>query len=219
MIKLAIFDVDGTLVDSGMTIHRALESTLAGHGHECPPRHEAQKVIGLSLLEAMQKLVPHGDHSTLAESYKDAFFNLRQTGQAEEQLYEGIDAMLDTFEEDGWLLGMATGKSDRGLQHLIEVHGWEGRFVARHTADRHPSKPHPSMILANLSDTGAEAGNAVMIGDTGYDMAMAVNAGVAGIGVGWGYHDDSELELAGASTIARLPGELLGISQTRIMPQ
>lgn len=216
MIKLAIFDVDGTLVDSGMTIHRALEESLDAHGHACPPRKEAQKVIGLSLTEAMAQLVPHGDHRALAETYKNAFVELRQKGEAEEHLYAGVEAMLDAFEADGWLLGMATGKSDRGLQHLIEQHGWEGRFVSRHTADRHPSKPDPSMVLANLTDAGAEATNAVMIGDTGFDMAMAVNAGVSAIGVDWGYHDDDELTLSGASVIARRPEELLSLSQQRI---
>ena len=217
MIKLAIFDVDGTLVNSGMTIHRALERSLEAHGHDCPPRAEAQKVIGLSLTQAMARLVPHGDHQQLANTYKDAFVDLRQKGEAEEHLYDGVDAMLDAFEADGWLLGMATGKSDRGLQHLIEQHGWEGRFAARHTADRHPSKPHPSMVLANLADAGAEAVNAVMIGDTGFDMAMALNAGVSAIGVGWGYHDDEELAAAGAVSIAQSPSELLELSSARIL--
>lgn len=213
MNKLAIFDVDGTLVDSGSTIHRALESSLAAHGHDCPPRKQAQKVIGLSLTEAMARLVPHGDHEALAATYKTAFMDFREAGEAEEHLYEGVAAMLDAFEADGWLLGMATGKSDRGLQHLIEQHRWEGRFVARHTADRHPSKPNPSMVLANLADAGAEAHRAVMIGDTGFDMAMAVNAGVYAIGVDWGYHDDTELEEAGAKAIARAPSDLLAFSK------
>lgn len=212
MNKLAIFDVDGTLVDSGWTIHRALETSLAAHGHACPPRAVAQKVIGLSLTEAMAQLVPEGDHMALAATYKNAFMDFRQSGQAQEHLYDGVDAMLDAFEAEGWLLGMATGKSDRGLQHLIDEHGWEGRFAARHTADRHPSKPNPSMILANLADAGTEARRAVMIGDTGFDMAMAINAGVHAIGVDWGYHDDHELEEAGAQVIARAPSDVLAFS-------
>ncbi len=94
---------------------------------------------------------------------------------------------------DDVLLGVATGKSRRGLDKLIEGHGLEGYFLTRQVADDHPSKPHPSMILAALSEMGMERGDAVMVGDTSYDMEMAQAAGVAGLGVSWGYHPESAL--------------------------
>ncbi|MCJ7420848.1 HAD-IA family hydrolase [Sphingomicrobium astaxanthinifaciens] len=212
-VKLAVFDCDGTLVDSGATIHDALDTALRHHGHRCPPRNEAQKVIGLSLVEAMQALVPEADHDALAATYKQAFVDLRASGAAAEDPYEGIAELLGAFEAAGWLLAVATGKSDRGLAHILEQHGWREHFISLQTADRHPSKPHPSMLLEAMRDAGAEPPHTVMIGDTGHDMRMARNAGVGAIGVAWGYHDAHELAGGGAHAIAAHAGEVLALSE------
>jgi phosphoglycolate phosphatase len=110
---------------------------------------------------------------------------------------------------DGWLLGIATGKSDRGLAFCLEHHGLAGRFVTLQTADRHPSKPHPSMIEAALADAGADAGESMMIGDTSYDMLMAKAAGVTAVGVAWGYHSPEELLASGADFVAGRPSDLV----------
>ena len=211
--KLAIFDCDGTLVDSGSTIHHALDAALRHHGHDCPPRDQAQKVIGLSLVEAMRALVPDADHDALADTYKQAFVDLRERGEAMEDAYEGIDDLLKAFVADGWTLAVATGKSDRGLQHVLELHGWTDRFECLHTADHHPSKPNPSMIFAAMNDCFADPKDTVMIGDTGHDMRMARNAGVGAIGVAWGYHDSVELEQGGAHAVAGRPEDVLTLSQ------
>lgn len=213
MIKLAIFDCDGTLVDSGATIHRALDAALTQHGLECPPRHISQRVIGLSLVEAFEMLVPGEDHHKLSDTYKQAFFDMRSRGLVDEPLYDGIDALLTALEADGWLLGVATGKSDRGLRAVLAHHGMETRFVTLHTADRHPSKPDPSMALAAMADVGAEASRTVLIGDTTYDMRMARNAGVGAIGAGWGYHAHGELCDAGAHHVAGHAGEVMAAAE------
>jgi phosphoglycolate phosphatase len=123
-------------------------------------------------------------------------------------LYEGIAALLDALRDDGWLLGVATGKSDRGLAHCLAEHGLDGHFVTLQTADRHPSKPHPAMLEAAMSATGTRARDCAMIGDTAYDMAMARAAGVRAIGVAWGYHAVAELVEAGAEAVAASPAEL-----------
>jgi hypothetical protein len=131
VIRCAIFDCDGTLVDSGATIHRALGLAFAEHGLALPPRAQAQKVIGLSLVEAMQQLAPELDldeHRRLAETYKQAFVTLRGQGQVDEPLFDGILPLLDALEERGWLLAVATGKSDRGLRHCLERHGIHHAF-------------------------------------------------------------------------------------------
>lgn len=213
MIRLAIFDCDGTLVDSGATIHRALRSTFDVHGLDCPPQSVTRKVIGLSLDEAMAMLVPDADHAALSRTYRDAFFAMRGAGEVEEPLFEGIEALLGTLAADGWLLGVATGKSERGLRHVIELHGLSDRFMTLQTADHHPSKPHPAMALAAMAEAGTDASQTIFIGDTAWDMGCARNAGVGAIGAGWGYHDEDELIADGAHGVAMEPGEVVALAE------
>jgi phosphoglycolate phosphatase len=211
MTRLAIFDCDGTLVDSQGNICLAMEQCFAAAGLPAPSRAQTRSVVGLSLVEAMAALLPdadHGTHRTLAENYKTTFQRLRGRGLIEEPLYEGISELLDTLEADGWLLGVATGKSDRGLGLCLDCHGLLKRFVTLQTADRHPSKPHPSMVEAALAEAGADASASMMIGDTSFDMAMAKAAGVTAIGVAWGYHGREELLASGADFIASHPAEV-----------
>ena len=214
MNRLAIFDCDGTLVDSGMTIYRALSAAFDQNGLDLPSLDVSRKVIGLSLTEAMAALLPGApaeQHASLAEDYKRAFWNLRAAGEVEEPLFEGVLELLDTLEHDGWLLAVATGKSDRGLRHCLESHGIHARFVSLQTADRHPSKPHPSMVEQAIAEAGASSGTSIVVGDTSFDMAMAVNAGASGIGAGWGYHDAEELIGAGAVAVAESPLDVLEV--------
>ena len=216
MNRVAIFDCDGTLVDSGMTIYRALAAAFDKHGLELPPPDVSRRVIGLSLTEAMAALLPAApqeQHLVLAEDYKRAFWQLRADGEVEEPLFEGVIELLDRLEQDGWLLAVATGKSDRGLRHCLESHGIHARFVSLQTADRHPSKPHPSMVEEAIADAGAAPATSIVVGDTSFDMAMAVNAGARGIGAGWVYHDASDLLAAGAVAVAEKPLEVIEILQ------
>ncbi len=213
MNRLAIFDCDGTLVDSGATIHRALVSAFEAHGLDCPPPSVSRKVIGLSLVEAMAVLAPEADHAALSQTYKEAFFAMRQSGHVEEPLFDGILPLLDALESDGWLLAVATGKSDRGLRHCLESHGIHARFVSLQTADRHPSKPHPGMALAAIAEAGASPESSVVIGDTSFDIGMARAAGAGAIGAGWGYHEPDELTAAGAHGVAGEPADVLAIAR------
>ena len=209
--RLALFDCDGTLVDSQHTIGAAMDACFVEAGLPAPPRAATRRVVGLSLFEAMQVLLPDADdarHEALAEGYKRCFQRLRAEGKVDEPMFDGIAQALDALEADGWLLGVATGKSDRGLALVLEGHGLTKRFVTLQTADRHPSKPHPSMVEQAMADAGAAPETTVMIGDTRYDIAMAHNAGVRAIGVAWGYHDAAELLEEGADAVARHPSEL-----------
>lgn len=210
-LRLAIFDCDGTLVDSQADICAAMDAAFEAAGFVPPDRNATRRVVGLSLPEAMRRLRPDGtadDHSMLAQLYRDAFRERRMAGQVAEPLYEGIAGLIEELAGAGWLLGVATGKSDRGLAHCLETHGLTGHFITLQTADRHPSKPHPSMIEACLADSGANPSETAMIGDTAFDMAMAVNAGVRAIGVDWGYHHPRELVEAGAEAVAGSIAEL-----------
>ena len=214
--RLAVFDCDGTLVDSGATIRRALAAAFAEHGLELPPPEVSRKVIGLSLTEAMSALLPDASaekHVALAEDYKGAFWRLRAAGQVEEPLFDGVIELLNALAAGGWLLAVATGKSSRGLGHCLEQHGLHPRFVSLQTADRHPSKPHPSMVSQAIADADAAPETSIVVGDTTFDMAMAVNAGARGIGAGWGYHDTGELLDAGAVAVADQPLDVLAVIQ------
>lgn len=222
MNRLAIFDCDGTLVDSGATIHAAVAETFAEQGLAVPPVAESRRVIGLSLVEAMAALLPGAssvEHLRLTETYKAKFFAARAEGRVEEPLFDGIAELLDALDAAGWLLAVATGKSARGLRHCLESHGMAQRFVSLQTADQHPSKPDPSMALKAMADAGAGPDTTIVIGDTSFDMGMARAAGAMGIGAGWGYHDELELIEAGAAAVAGHPLEippLIGPGRTKL---
>jgi phosphoglycolate phosphatase len=210
-VKIAIFDCDGTLVDSQANICMAMEHAFEGAGRTPPLRQDIRRVVGLSLVESMRVLLPHADdksHDELAEHYRGAFLNLRNNGLVDEPLYDGMAALLSELDEDGWNLGVATGKSDRGLIRCLDHHAITGLFVTLQTADRHPSKPHPSMVYQALADAGADARNAVVIGDTVYDIHMGRAAGTRTVGVNWGYHRVAELREAGADYIAESMDDL-----------
>ncbi len=202
MNRLALFDCDGTLVDSQASICLAMEHCFAGQKLAPPTREAIRRIVGLSLVEAIAQLLPAAEddlHRHLAEEYKRAYFSLRTSGQIEDEpLYDGILEAIETLDANGWLLGVATGKSDRGLIRVLEAHGLRQRFVTLQTADRHPSKPHPSMIETAIAEAGASPATTVMIGDTSFDMAMAVAAGAYPVGVAWGYHTPHDLHAAGA---------------------
>jgi phosphoglycolate phosphatase len=217
--RLAIFDCDGTLVDSGATIYAALAAAFEQNGLELPPPQVSRRVIGLSLTEAMAALLPDAsgaDHLKLAEDYKRAFWQLRAAGKVEEPLFNGVLELLDGLEEEGWLLAVATGKSDRGLKHCLDSHGIHARFVSLQTADRHPSKPHPSMVEQAIADAGAAPETSFVVGDTSFDMAMAASAGAAPIGAAWGYHDAEELIEAGAVAVAERPLQVLQLVRSHV---
>lgn len=193
-LKLVIFDVDGTLVDSQGLIIEAMTLAFEGEGLAPPSREDTLSIVGLSLDVAMFKLLPQADaalRARLVDGYKQGYMQRRaETGVAQSSpFFSGARDVLERLRgQDDVLLGVATGKSRRGLDKLIDGHGLQGMFVTTQVADDHPSKPHPSMITTALADTGVDPRDAVMIGDTSYDMEMAAAAGVAGIGVSWGYH-------------------------------
>jgi phosphoglycolate phosphatase len=201
-LRLVIFDVDGTLVDSQGDIVAALEQAFSAVKQPVPTRSVLLSIVGLSLDVAMARLAPQlttVEHGQMVGAYKDAYMSLRQkTGAAQSSpLYPGARAVLDALHaQDDVLLGIATGKSARGLEKLMDAHGLHPFFITRQVADLHPSKPHPSMILQAMSEAGVDPENTVMIGDTSFDMEMAAAAGVRGIGVSWGYHPVAALAQA-----------------------
>ncbi|MFV0334980.1 MAG: HAD-IA family hydrolase [Tropicimonas sp.] len=205
--RLVLFDVDGTLVDSQVQIMAAMTHAFEAIARPVPPRAEVLSLVGLSLPLIAERLLPDGGpalQAALVAHYRDSFSQIRVSGDpaASSPLFPGARAALERLvAREGVLLGVATGKSKRGLDHLLRAHGLSGIFVTEQVADFHPSKPHPSMILAALSETGVEPAGTVMIGDTCFDMEMGRAAGVRRIGVGWGYHPPGRLAVAGAERV------------------
>jgi phosphoglycolate phosphatase len=211
MRHLALFDCDGTLVDSQANICMAMEQACGAIGIPVPPRSQIRRIVGLSVFEAASALIPDADiavQTELASQYKTAFHNLRAAGKIDEPLYDGMKELLISLHTAGWQLGVATGKSDRGLALCLAHHGITDLFVTLQTADRHPSKPHPSMIEQAMVDAGSTPQTTVMIGDTSFDIGMGIAAGCKTIGVGWGYHAADELRDAGANMVANTMNEL-----------
>lgn len=209
-MKLILFDVDGTIVDSQNIIVAAQHMAFAAYGLEPPSRERALSIVGLSLVEAFTVLVgPDGPVAGLVEAYRNAFSTLRQDPANAEPLFPGAEECLSRLRvrEDA-LLGIATGKSRRGVRHLLERHGWEGVFATIQTADDAPSKPHPAMILQAMEEVGAAPDETVMIGDASYDMAMGRAAGVLSVGVSWGFQPVAALKEAGAHHIVHSYDEL-----------
>lgn len=206
-LRLVIFDVDGTLVDSQADILAAMGHAFSLAGHPLPPRATVLSIVGLSLDVAVARLAPEIDAAVqvrMVDWYKEAYIALRaQAGAAQSSpLYPGALAVIEALHaQPETLLGVATGKSRRGLDKLLEAHDLGRYFVTQQVSDHHPSKPHPSMIAAALSETGVAPGDAVMIGDTSYDMDMAQAAGIAAIGVGWGYHSRDALARTAAHRV------------------
>jgi len=210
--RLAVFDCDGTLVDGQANICRAMAAAFDRSALPPPPDAATRAIVGLSLPEAMRVLLPDADAETLARltaDYREVYRALRTAGALEpEPLFDGVAELLDRLRDDGWVLGVATGKSDRGLAHVLAAHGIADRFATLQTADRHPSKPDPAMLRVAMAEAGATPDGTAMIGDTAFDMAMARGAGARAVGVAWGYHAVSELLAAGAAGVAERPDQI-----------
>ncbi|RPE63305.1 phosphoglycolate phosphatase [Pacificibacter maritimus] len=205
MSKLVIFDVDGTLVDSQAHIVASMTAAFDSVALPQPERQAVLSIIGLSLPYAMKELAPMADDQTVAqmvEVYKSDFSANRLRSDAMPPLYDGAEAAIAALASRGdMMLAIATGKSRRGLDALLESWPFADVFATTHCADDHPSKPHPSMVQACLTDCDAQAADAVVVGDTTYDMEMAKAARCASIGVSWGYHGVRALTTTGAAAI------------------
>jgi len=212
MTRLAVFDCDGTLVDGQAAVCEAMKAGFEAIGLPVPSEHEIRRIIGVSLPVAIRNLAPEGTAQELldqtVEAYRAAFFQMRQEGRVQEPLYDGIRELLEALRGNGWELGVATGKTRRGLDGSLAMHGIDHLFSTLQTSDIHPSKPDPAMLAAAMAETGATPEHTVMIGDTAYDMEMARRAGVRAIGVCWGYHAPEELYGGGADDIADDPDHL-----------
>jgi phosphoglycolate phosphatase len=201
---LAVFDVDGTLVDSRASIAAAMGQAFSALNLPAPTYDDTRRIVGLSLEPAIKVLAPDlppSRYRALTEAYKDAFIANRKAGLTE-PLYDGALDLLRALREGGWALGVATGKARRGVDYFLETHGLSGWFDCAFCADDGPGKPDPHMLLLNMRHTGIDAARTVMIGDTSFDMIMARKAEAYAQGVSWGFHTAAEIQEGGAHHIA-----------------
>lgn len=202
--RLVLFDFDGTLVDSQHSIVRAFAMACRDHAIDDVDPRAIRRSIGLPLAAAIAASLPRAHRhraEALTESYRLAHRRLAASTPDHDALFPGAAEAVLALREGGAVLGIATGKGRRGLVHTLNKHGLFGHFSVLRTADDGPGKPDPFMVLSALDETGIGRADAVMVGDTAFDMAMAVNAGIPGIGVGWGYHPAEELVRAGAAAV------------------
>ncbi len=183
----------------------AMNQAYAAHDLLCPSRERILSIVGLSLAEAFARLgagegrVPL---PVLVDSYKAAFHTLRQSPEHLEPLFPGARTALDALSvRDDILLGIATGKSQRGVRAVLTHHDLLTRFRTIKTADDAPSKPHPGMVQAAMEEAGVGPHDTIVIGDTVFDIGMARAAGARAIGVSWGYHPAGDLHAEGADLV------------------
>lgn len=210
-MKLVVWDVDGTLVDSRQTIFDSMQGAFAAGGLPPLTYEAARQVVGLGLVEGIEALLPDAAPEVVdrvADAYRAAFgAKVRQPGYIE-PLYEGAAETLDRLRAAGWKVAMATGKSRRGVETIVRMHGWADLFDSTHCADDGPGKPHPAMVLEAMKALGAGPQHTIVVGDTAHDMRMARAAGAYAQGVSWGFHTAEEVQEGGADHIAHDFAEL-----------
>jgi phosphoglycolate phosphatase len=200
-LKLVVFDLDGTLVDSQHVIVATMQAAFTVYGLAPPTPDAVRRIVGLPLVDGVARLAPGLDplqHEALAQGYRDHYQPTLARTAGSDALFPGVRTMLDALRDAGHLLGIATGKSQRGLRATLERHGLTAFFVTLQTGDVPPGKPHPAMLLRAIEEAGVGAAETAMVGDTTFDIAMAVAAGALPVGVSWGYHPPEELGAAGA---------------------
>jgi len=206
--KLVIFDWDGTLMDSAAKIINCMQIAAKHCGMPIPTADEVGHIIGISLKPAIKQLFAIQDER-LAErimlAYKDAFVSHDATPSP---LFDGVENMLAALSSAGVVLAVATGKARRGLVRAWQQTGTEGYFSASRCADDAESKPSPDMLLQLLDELKIGAKDALMVGDTTYDLQMAKSIGMHRVGVSYGVHAQVHLEALGPKAIVHSIPEL-----------
>ena len=193
MFKLLVFDWDGTLMDSANRIVACVQAAAEDLSLPVPTEDAAKDIIGLGLDEAMARLFPEsdrGEKGQIVERYRHHYLFANQTPTP---LFEGARDVVEMLKSEGYLLAVATGKGRPGLNRVLEQSGLGPLFHATRCADEAFSKPHPDMMLQILDELGVDAHEALMIGDTEYDMNMAHSAGAKALGVSYGVHEKQRI--------------------------
>ena len=202
-MRLVVFDLDGTLIDSVALIVETVTNAFEAINEPPPTEAAIRSISGITARDAMRILAPGAVEARVDEIYHSYISHYRAgAGLAREPLFAGALAALDRLQAyPDTILAVATGKGHRGAVTLLERHGIIERFHSIQTPDHNRGKPDPQMIETAMDMAGADRSETVMIGDTVHDMRMARAARVGAIGVGWGYHAVTELNDAGADIV------------------
>lgn len=203
-LRLVVFDMDGTLIDSQHHIVASMTRAFSDNGFAAPDPAAVRAGVGLPLDVIIGSLLPGHDPSVyrrLAEAYRDDHRSCLDRGERHEPLMPGAREVIERLDSAGYLIALATGKGSRGARHALEVHGLIGYFVSIQTADTAPGKPHPGMLMQAMHEAGVDSSATVMVGDTVFDLELARNAAVASVAVTWGYHESAALYSYGAGAI------------------
>ncbi|MEI9889594.1 MAG: HAD-IA family hydrolase [Caulobacteraceae bacterium] len=212
-MKLVIWDVDGTLVDSRHSIFAAASAAYAKHGLPLPTYDEVRQIVGMSLVEGIAAISPQMSRErveAIAQGYREAFGVQVAVPGYVEPLYDGAAETLGRLRAEGWKIAMATGKSRRGVETIIRMHGWADLFDSTHCADDGPGKPHPAMVLEAMKALGAAPEQTIVVGDTAHDMRMAKAAGVHARGCPGASTTAQEVLEGGADDVA---GDFAALNQ------
>jgi phosphoglycolate phosphatase len=218
-LRFAVFDIDGTLIDSAESIVAGVQACWTACGFADPDPAAVRRTIGLPWEHGVRALLPNcgdAEFALIRGYYEDVARGARTRPPLSEVLFPGALEALEEIAGSGALLGIVTSRNSRRLTQLLETHGLHDHFVCVKTVDHGPGKPDPHLLLQAMADVGAERNRTVMIGDTVYDIQMAANAGTSGVGVAWGVHEADELRSAGARHVVQSFGELPGIVQELI---
>lgn len=203
-LRFAAFDLDGTLLDSAQSIVEGVFACWEACGFPAPDAEAVRRIIGLPWEESIVALIPGAgprEFEQIRSYYDDVRVGRRVRPERREVLFEGAREVLRALEAEDYVLGVVTSRSGHRLAELLEEHGISGHFVTVKTADMGPGKPNPYLLLQAMAEIGADREATVMIGDTTFDIEMAVAAGTGALGVSWGVHEVDELREAGAHRI------------------
>ena len=211
-IMLAAFDLDGTLLNSADSIVFGVTECWKVCGFPVPKAQDIKKIIGLPWEESVKNLLPDAgkkEFNLIKKYYEEVAQGKRQRPKQDQDLFPGVYEMLKEVREAGYILTIITSRSGVRLRELLARHGIEELFSALKTTDDGPGKPNPFLMRQTLNEFNVLKNNAVMIGDTTFDIAMSKNAGTFGVGVSWGVHNTSDLMTAGAHEVVHTVDEIV----------
>lgn len=204
---LIAFDWDGTLFDSTAIITRCIQQAVQDVGGTMPSDKDASYVIGMSLMQALAHAapdVPVAQYPELSARYQHHY----KIHQTDISLFKGVLSMLSDLKSRHYGLTVATGKSRRGLNEVLQTVALKGMFIGTRTADETAGKPHPRMLNELMQEFGASPERTLMIGDTTHDLQMAMNAGCPSVGVSYGAHESDDFHALSPLFVAHSVAEL-----------